>query len=376
VIAVRVLVFLIGAVVVLATIASAVRTVILPRGVASRLARTVFISLRIVFRLRARPSAPYEKRDRIMALYGPVSLLALLVTWMVLVLLGFTAMFWTLDQHSLRTAFMESGSSLLTLGFQRPAGLPAVLLVFSEAAIGLTLLALLITYLPSIYSAFSRREALVTALEVRAGSPPTGIRLMRFFFVMEQLDRLTEFWAQWESWFVELEETHTSFPALAFFRSPMPDHSWITATGAVLDGAALLSSTVEVPREQQAEFTIRAGYLALRRLCEFFGIHFNPEPHFPEQDISITREEFDEACDHMVEAGVPLKADREQAWIDFAGWRVNYDTVLIKLAGLTMAPIAPWSSDRGLTDLRLPLIRRRKRGRGHALPAERSSSRP
>jgi hypothetical protein len=376
VIAVRVLVFLVGATVVLATIASAVRTVILPRGVASRLARTVFISLRIVFRLRARPSAPYEKRDRIMALYGPVSLLALLVTWMVLVLLGFTAMFWTLDQHSLRTAFMESGSSLLTLGFQRPAGLHAVLLVFSEAAIGLTLLALLITYLPSIYSAFSRREALVTALEVRAGSPPTGIRLMRFFFVMEQLDRLTEFWAQWESWFVELEETHTSFPALAFFRSPMPDHSWITATGAVLDGAALLSSTVEVPREQQAEFTIRAGYLALRRLCEFFGIHFNPEPHFPEQDISVTREEFDEACDHMVEAGVPLKADREQAWIDFAGWRVNYDTVLIKLAGLTMAPIAPWSSDRGLTDLRLPLIRRRKRGRGHALPAERSSSRP
>jgi hypothetical protein len=376
VIAVRVLVFLVGATVVLATIASAVRTVILPRGVASRLARTVFISLRIVFRLRARPSAPYEKRDRIMALYGPVSLLALLVTWMVLVLLGFTAMFWTLDQHSLRTAFMESGSSLLTLGFQRPAGLPAVLLVFSEAAIGLTLLALLITYLPSIYSAFSRREALVTALEVRAGSPPTGIRLMRFFFVMEQLDRLTEFWAQWESWFVELEETHTSFPALAFFRSPMPDHSWITATGAVLDGAALLSSTVEVPREQQAEFTIRAGYLALRRLCEFFGIHFNPEPHFPEQDISVTREEFDEACDRMVESGVPLKADREQAWIDFAGWRVNYDTVLIKLAGLTMAPIAPWSSDRGLTDLRLPLIRRRKRGRGHALPAERSSSRP
>jgi hypothetical protein len=376
VIAVRVLVFLIGAAAVLATIASAVRTVILPRGVASRLARTVFISLRIVFRLRARPSAPYEKRDRIMALYGPVSLLALLVTWMVLVLLSFTAMFWTLDQHSLRTAFMESGSSLLTLGFPRPAGLPAVVLVFSEAAIGLTLLALLITYLPSIYSAFSRREALVTALEVRAGSPPTGVRLMRFFFVMEQLDRLTEFWAQWEAWFVELEETHTSFPALAFFRSPMPDHSWITAAGAVLDGAALLSSAVDAPREQQAEFTIRAGYLALRRLCAFFGVHFNPEPHFPEQDISITREEFDEACDRMAEAGVPLKADREQAWLAFAGWRVNYDTVLIKLAGLTMAPIAPWSSDRGLTDLRLPLIRRRKRGRFRAPSAGRSSSRP
>ena len=375
-IAVRVLVFLIGAAMVLATIASAVRTVILPRGVASRLARTVFISLRMVFRLRARPSAPYEKRDRIMALYGPVSLLALLATWMVLVLLSFTGMFWALGQHSLRTAFMESGSSLLTLGFQRPLGFPAVIMVFAEAAIGLTLLALLITYLPSIYGAFSRREALVTALEVRAGSPPTGVRLMRFFFVMEQLDRLTEFWAQWEAWFVELEETHTSFPALAFFRSPMPDHSWITAAGAVLDGAALLSSIVDAPREQQAEFTIRAGYLALRRLCAYFGVPFNPEPHFPEQAISITREEFDEACDRMAEAGVPLKPDRDQAWLHFAGWRVNYDTVLIKLAGLTMAPIAPWSSDRGLTDLRLRLIRRRKRDRSGVSVTPRPSMRP
>ena len=28
-------------------------------------------------------------------------------------------------------------------------------------------------------------------------------------------------------------------------------------------------------------------------------------------------------------AGLPLKADLDQAWRDFAGWRVNYDTVLI-----------------------------------------------
>jgi hypothetical protein len=59
--------------------------------------------------------------------------------------------------------------------------------------------------------------------------------------------------------------------------------------------------------------------------------------------------------------GVPLKADRDKAWVDFAGWRVNYDTVLVALAGLTMAPYAPWSSDRSLRDWRPPLIRRRVR---------------
>jgi hypothetical protein len=50
----------------------------------------------------------------------------------------------------------------------------------------------------------------------------------------------------------------------------------------------------------------------------------------------------------LAAGGVPLKADREQAWRDFSGWRVNYDMVLILLAGLTKAPPAPWSSDRAI----------------------------
>jgi hypothetical protein len=58
-----------------------------------------------------------------------------------------------------------------------------------------------------------------------------------------------------------------------------------------------------------------------------------------------------------------LKPDLQAAWLDFAGWRVNYDTVLIALAGLTAAPYAPWSSDRSLRDWRPPLIRTRARAR-------------
>ncbi len=57
-------------------------------------------------------------------------------------------------------------------------------------------------------------------------------------------------------------------------------------------------------------------------------------------------------------AGVRLKPDRDQAWHDFRGWRVNYDKVLLSLASLTMAPYAPWSSDRSLVPVRQPLIRR------------------
>ncbi len=49
-----------------------------------------------------------------------------------------------------------------------------------------------------------------------------------------------------------------------------------------------------------------------------------------------------------------MKADRDDCWKHFSGWRVNYDTVLLALAELTAAPPAEWVSDRG------PLVRPRE----------------
>jgi hypothetical protein len=356
-----------GLVMALATIGGAVRTVIVPRGVSSRLTRTVFLALRALFRLRAGPAAPYERRDRVMALYAPVGLLALLAVWMALVCSGFTLMFWGLGGRSFREGFLLSGSSLLTLGSSRAGDLPAVTLSFAEALIGLVLLAMLITYLPAIYGAFSRREAAVTALEVRAGSPPSAVEMIERYWRVGRIDRIGEMWVRWEAWFVEVEESHTSFPALVFFRSPQPDHSWITAAGAVLDAASLVASTVAIPRDVQADFCIRAGYLALRRIADYFSIPYEPDPR-PDDPISISRGEFERAYDRLAAAGVPLKPDRDRAWRDFAGWRVNYDSVLIALAGLTMAPYAPWSSDRSIRWWRPPLLPWRARPKAGAGP--------
>jgi hypothetical protein len=357
----RIVVFVLGALLVAATIGSAVRTVVLPRGIPARIGRVVFIGMRVVFRVRTGRGASYERRDRVMSGYAPASLLALLITWVLLVLTGFTAMFWGLEGSSLREAFVLSGSSIFTLGFERPPDLLGAMLAFSGAALGLTLVALLITYLPSIYQAFSRRELAVALLEVRAGSPPSGVEMLWRFSVLGRADFLAdEVWRRWEEWFADVDESHTSFPALTFFRSPHPEHSWVTAAGAVLDAASLWASTVSPERDVMAEICIRAGYLCLRHIADFFGIPYDPQPA-PTDPIAIDRSEFDEAYERLTDAGVDLRADRDQCWRDFAGWRVNYDRVLIALAGLTMAPFAPWSSDRSLRDWRPPLIQRRRR---------------
>jgi len=235
---------------------------------------------------------------------------------------------------------------LLTLGFANSESFPVNLLVFSEATLGLILVALLIAYLPTMYSAFSRREEFVNLLEVRAGSPPSSVEMLLRFNRIHGLEKLADYWSSWEVWFADLEESHTTLPALVFFRSPRGNQSWVTAAGTILDCAALTLSAVDVPHSPNAALCIRAGFLSFRSIADYFEIPYPPDPHFPEAPISISRGEFDDVLAQLAESGLPLKADRDRAWQDFAGWRVNYDHTLLSMCRLVMAPPAFWSSDR------------------------------
>jgi hypothetical protein len=338
-----------GLVVLFVTLMSAVKSTMLPRGVRVPIARQVSLALRVVFRVLAGRSPSYERRDRIMAMFGPAYLLALLSTWLLLLMFAYVALYLGIGVRPVRTAFELSGSSIFTLGTTTAHSFSGTLLSYSEAGLGLLLVTLLITYLPTIYGAFSRREAVVTLLEVRAGSPPTATEMLIRFHRIGQVQRLAGLWRRWEQWFVEVEETHTSFPVLVFFRSPQPDHSWVTAAGTVLDAAALWMSVVEHPNDPDAQLMIRAGTLALRRIANLFRMPYRADPK-PDDPITISRYEFDEACRSMADAGVPMKHDRDAAWRAYAGWRVNYDTVLLNLARMTEAPPAPWVSDRSPVD--------------------------
>ena len=343
----QVLAVIVGVLAVASVLASAIRTVILPRSAQSLLTAVVFRIIGAIFYTAANPRLGYERRDSIMALYGPTSLLALVAAWLMATRFGFTLLFWAAGVGSLGDAFHLSGSSITTLGFAPASTLTTRALAFVEAGLGLVLVALLITYLPSMYAAFSTRETRLTLLEVRAGSPPSAVELLNRHARIGWLDRLDQEWILWEEWFAVLEESHTTSAILPFFRSPQPDRSWVTGAGTVLDAAALHHSTIDVDPSPQAAVLIRGGFIALRRIADFFGIRHDPEPAV-DDPISITRAEFDAACDAMAEAGIPIRDDRDQAWRDFVGWRVNYDTVLRILAGLTLAPSAPWSGDRAI----------------------------
>ena len=228
-------------------------------------------------------------------------------------------MYWALGVNNWLFDLRLSGSSLLTLGTASSDSFFVNILVFSEATLGLVLVALLIAYLPTMYSAFSRREQAVNLLEVRAGNPPTAVEMILRFNRIHGIERLNDYWSVWEAWFADVEESHTVLPALVFFRSPRPQNSWVVAAGAVLDAAALTLSAVDIPRSASAQLSIRAGFLALRRISDYFDLPYPTDPRFPQDTISIARDEFNEALDWLSAGSVPLKPDRDQAWADFAG---------------------------------------------------------
>jgi hypothetical protein len=253
-------------------------------------------------------------------------------------------MFWAIGVSSLYNAFSLSGSSALTLGFTPVDNLAQTLLAFSEAAIGVGLIALSIAYLPTMYMAFSRRESMISKMSIRFGTPPSGLGLILRLQNVNRLDLFEDMWIKFEDWFVDIEETQTSLAPLNFFRSSQPYHSWLTTAGTILDATALYLAAIDHPASAQAPICMRAGYIALRRIGDVFGIQYNPKPS-PTDAISINRVQFDEALAELEANNLPLKSDHDQAWRDFRGWRVNYDTVLRALVQIISKPPVPWIND-------------------------------
>ncbi len=320
-VALHTLAFAGGLVIVIGTLLSAVRSTILPRGVQSLVSRAPTQAVRGAFRLWVGRSASYERRDRTMAaLLGPLALPGPAGRpWLILIMAGYTLMYLAVTSRSWTQSVELSGSSVFTLGTTTERTLGPLLLTYTEAGLGLLLVALLITYLPTIYGAFSRRENGVAQLQVRAGNPPTAATmLIRYHRIEQSRYRLTELWRDWMDWFADVEETHTTFPIVALFRSSHPERSWIASAGALLDGASFWAGAVEHPKDPDVQLCIRAGYLALRRIADIFKLPYDPDPGV-DDPISISREEWDEAMDEMAAAGVPLIADRNAAWAAVEG---------------------------------------------------------
>jgi hypothetical protein len=303
----------------------AFQTIILPRRPVGRLRIT-----RVFFVVTWGPWTwlvghwPVKRsREQMYSFYGPMSLLLLFVVWATLLAMAYGLIYFGMHMpftdpmhpataiERLRTCVYVSGSTLFTLGLGDvvPATRAARTLLVVEAGTGLGFVALVIGYLPVLYTAFSTREISVALLDARAGSPPAaGELLLRHSFNGGHV-ALTKLLAEWERWCAAMLETHISYPILCYYRSQHDNQSWLAALTAVLDTCALLITTVEGPSTRQAQLTFAIGRHTLVDIGHVFRLERNEQRLRSDPVMRLPDEEYLRLCDLLGKAGFSLCGD-------------------------------------------------------------------
>ena len=270
----------------------AFEVMILPRRVrhSYRLARLFYRSAWIVWRVAARLFPVGRWRNGFMGVFGPLSLFALIVVWAVGLITGFALLHYSLGtaftgevkDRTFPTYLYYSSTTFFTLGYGdlMPASAAARLLSVAEAGLGFVFLAVIISYLPVLYQAFSRREITIALLDARAGSPPSAGELLRRLANDRGLDAVGPLLVEWERWSAELLESHLSFPVLSYYRSQHDNQSWVAALTTILDTSALLLAGVDGANRHQARLT----FAMARHAAVDLGLVFQTPPPPPQTD--------------------------------------------------------------------------------------------
>jgi Ion channel len=351
-----------GIVLLVVTLLDVFSTLVMPRASRRRLrlTRLLFIATWRPWRWIGIRMSTQERRERVLAVAAPAFFFVLLVSWAGLAVLAYALILWShpfaggiggTGDDSFATALYFSGTSLFTIGFGDVVATGWTRLVaVVQGATGLALVAVVIAYLPVLYAAFNRREVGILLLDARAGSPPSGVEILRRTCRDGITTGLPDLFGDWERWTADVLESHLSYPLLAYFRSPHDNTSWVTSLGAVLDAATLVLACFEHGHEGPARMLHDTGTHAVEDLWYFFGQ--------PERRSLIERQEFDDVYRDLASTRVALRPP-DEAWARFVELRAAYGPRLNALAVMLAAPPTQWIGDRSAVPVRTAETARR-----------------
>lgn len=318
------------------------QTVVVPRPTPGRFRIGRYVvrgSWQAVKRLGHRSSP--QLRDTLFGLFGPGAAILLLGVWLALLIVGFGFVIYALrDQLApppgdLGSSIYFAATSVLTIGYGDfvPTGVATRILSVVAATGGLGAVALVVTFLFSLYGSYQRREEAIVTLEAAAGGPPSAVALLETYAHLDITDRLDPLFREWQSWSAEVLDSHVAYPILGFFRSSHDNLSWISALGTVLDAASLVVTTIEGLPRGSAELARRVGSHLAEDLSNL---------GFEEGETAwLGRPEFDAVCDRLERAGYRL-ADRADAWGRFEAARLAYAPRLEAMANYWAVTATSW----------------------------------
>ena len=279
-----------------------------------------------------------HRRQTILSIFGPLSMLALFFLWAAGLVLGFALVHFAVapPTGSFSDALYFSGVTFTTLGIGdiTPVGTVGRLLTVVEAGSGMGFFAIVIGYLPTLYQAFGRRETLISMLDARAGSPPAAGRLLlRLRPSGSGEDLLQQFLSEAERWGAELLESHLSFPVLGFYRSQHDNQSWLAALTCLLDSSALLLTVVEGADRRQVRLTFAMARHALVDLA----LVLRRPPRTPATD-RLPEARLRELLDALKKEGTAVRDD-EPARKQLTHLRGLYEPFAVAMAAQFRLPL-------------------------------------
>jgi ion channel len=344
-----------GLLLIAAVLWDAFETVVLPRTVSRRL-RLARVYFRATWSVWTRATAMFRsdgRREKFLAIYGPVSLIGLIVVWAVGLILAFAALHWSagsrlVTPHGAATwadDLYMSGTTFFTLGLGdvHPSGTIARLLTVTESGMGFGFLALVIAYFPVLYQSFSRREVRLTLLDAWAGSPPAAAEILRRLAEAGELAALGPFLRDWEYWCSEILEGHISYPIVAFFRSQHSRQSWVSALTTILDLSALTIVGIDGVPTWQARLTFAiARHTAVDLVQVLRAVPDHDLDRLPHDALEQLRQQLE---------GVGLRPRRSpEADARLAELRRSYEPYVAALSRWLLMPLPAWWRDRPARD--------------------------
>lgn len=343
-------------VLIVAILRDAFETVVLPRTVTRRF-RLTRLYMRGTWRPWARVAAACQserRRERFLAVYGPVSLLGLLTVWACGLVVGFALLNWSLGSD-LETAagrpatfgddLYMSGTTFFTLGLGdvHPVGAGSRLLTVAEGGMGFGFLAIVIAYFPVLYQSFSRREVRLTLLDAWAGSPPAAAEVLRRLADAGELRAIEPFLKDWEYWCSEVLESHISYPLVAYFRSQHQHQSWVSALTTILDVSALVIVGIDDVPRWQAQITFAIARHAVVDLAQVFdATPVDPADRLAPEALERLRRQLETSG---LRPARSADADRRLEEL-----RRSYEPFAAGLGQFLVMPLPPWSREQPRKD--------------------------
>ena len=330
-----------GALIVLAMVTDAAATLVVTQGRSRRWRPTrIWYDTTWATTRWLAARLPGGAGDLVLDVYPAVSLLGLLVVWLVGLVLGWSLIYLGLGARAsgsgdYGTLSYYAGTSLLTPAFGTVSGTAERVLSLVETLTGLGTVALMISYLPALYGAYSRREVRLLTLDDPDGLRLIPVRVISLHCPDGDLELLYRFFAEWEMWTAEVLETHVSYPMLALFRSQHPGQSWVSALGVVTDAATLTCACVPGAEQREPYFMYRRGRRAIIEIADRLHVRQSTPTEW------LTRANFDAAWRAMTALGVPLR-DKDEAWARLGELRAPYGDVLEQLIVELVAPHGFW----------------------------------